>query len=99
MGHTAKTLFDLNIKSSGSCLTLHRGITGLNSTLDSSWLLRGSVVFSISSMDAYFHDKLKYRAGKFNLDNMPEKMRGHTIRIEDLETWEYAERKGNVLRN
>lgn len=98
--HTAKTLFDLNMESTTQCLVLHDGIVGLNSTLDVSWLLRGVVVFSISALDAYFHDKIRYRAGKYGkLESLPAAMSRFQVPVGDLIRWESATRKGNVLRN
>lgn len=98
--HTAKSLFDLNMKGAGQCLVLHDGIVGLNSTLDVSWLLRGVVVFSISALDAYFHDKIRYRAGKYGkLESLPTAMSRFQIPLGDLRRWQSATRKGNVLRN
>ncbi|MGH7989138.1 MAG: hypothetical protein ACREDS_02945, partial [Limisphaerales bacterium] len=69
--HTAKSLFDLNIQSSDDLLKLYDGIEKLGTKLDISWLLRAVVIFSVSALDAYFHDKVKYRAGKFDLQDMP----------------------------
>ena len=97
--HTAKSLFDLNMMSADHSLILHDGIVGLNTTLDVSWLLRGVVVFAISALDAYFHDKIRYRAGKYgNLKSLPAAMSRFQIPVGDLARWESASRKGNVLR-
>lgn len=97
--HSAKSLFDLNITSAEHCMKLHDGIKRLGSNLNISWLLRATVVFSISALDAYFHDKIKYRAGKFSASEMPPAMAGFKIPLSGLTQWENAERKGNVLRN
>jgi hypothetical protein len=97
--HTAKSLFDLNIESAAHCLQLYRGIEALNTNLQISWLLRAAVVFSVSALDAYFHDKVKYRAGHFDLADMPSAMAKFRVPLEDLTKWENARRKGNVLRN
>lgn len=98
--HTAKTLFDLNVRGADQCFLLHDGIAGLNSTLDVSWLLRSIVVFSVSALDAFFHDKIRYRAGKYGkLKSLPPAMSRFRIPVADLASWESATRKGNVLRN
>ena len=97
--HSAKSLFDLNIQSAEECMQLHAGIERLRTQLEISWLLRASVVFSISAMDAYFHDKIKYRAGHSSLTDLPPAMARFQIPLSELPTWEQATRKGNVLRN
>ncbi len=68
-------------------------------TLDISWLLRASIVFSISALDAYFHDKVKFRAGHSDLNDMPPAMADFEIPLRELISWEDAKRKGNVFRN
>ena len=69
--HTAKTLFDTNIESADHCVTLFDGLTALKTPLEIDWVLRAAVVFCVSALDSYFHDKVKYRVGKFSLDNLP----------------------------
>ena len=97
--HTAKSLFDLNIQSSEEMLKLYDGIEKLGTKLEITWLLRAVVVFSVSALDAYFHDKVKYRAGKFGLQDMPPSLAKFEIPLGDLSKWDEAERKGNVIRN
>jgi hypothetical protein len=97
--HNAKSLFDLNVQSSEDLLRLYDGIEKLRTTLEISWLLRAVVVFSVSAMDAYFHDKIKYRAGKFDLQDMPPTLAKFKISLEELSKWDEADRKGNVIRN
>lgn len=97
--HTAKSLFDLNIQSSEDLLRLHEGIQKLGTKLEISWLLRAVVVFSVSALDAYFHDKIKYRAGKFDLQDMPPALAKFQVSLSELTKWEEAKRKGNVIRN
>jgi len=97
--HTAKSLFDLNIQSSEDLLKLYDGIEKLGTRLEISWLLRAVVVFSVSALDAYFHDKVKYRAGRFNLQDMPPALAKFEVPIGDLTKWDDAERKGNIIRN
>lgn len=98
--HTAKSLFDLNMESTDHCLALYDGIQQIGTTLDASWLLRGMVVFSVSAMDAYFHDKIRYRAAKYgSLEDLPHAMAGFSVSVGDLGRWQKAARKGNVLRN
>lgn len=97
--HNAKTLFDLNIESAEDLLALYDGIKSLGSRLDISWLLRASIVFAVSALDAYFHDKVKYRVGKVDLKHMPEPLAKFQIPLRELAKWESARRKRNVLRN
>ncbi len=97
--HTAKSLFDLNIQSSEDLLNLYDGIEKLGTKLEITWLLRAIVVFSVSALDAYFHDKVKYRAGKFDLKDLPPSLAKFEIPLGDLTKWDEAERKGNVIRN
>jgi hypothetical protein len=99
MAHTAKSLFDLNIESAQHCLTLYSGLKKLGSGLEISWLLRSAIVFSVSALDSYFHDKIKYRAGRYRLNNLPAAMETFEIPLGDLRKWERATRKGNVIRN
>ena len=80
-------------------LKLYDGIERLDTKLQISWLLRAVVVFSVSALDAYFHDKVKYRAGKFDLQDMPPALAKFEIPLGDLTKWEEADRKGNVIRN
>ena len=97
--NSAKSLFEQNIKGARECITLYQGISRLGVSLDTSWLLRASVVFSISALDAYFHDKIYYRAGKLNLHDMPPKAAQFKISLSELTVWEEKDRKGNVIRN
>jgi hypothetical protein len=97
--HTAKSLFDLNIKSSREMLDLYDGINKLGTKLEITWLLRGVVVFSVAALDAYFHDKVKYRAGRYDLQDMPPRLAKFEIPLSDLAKWDGAQRKGNVIRN
>ena len=97
--HTAKTLFDLNIQSSEEMIKLYDGIEKLGTKLEITWLLRAVVVFSVSALDAYFHDKVKYKAGKFDLQDLPPSLAKFEIPIGDLTKWDEAKRKGNVIRN
>lgn len=97
--HTAKSLFVKNLKGAEECLKLYDCLVKLQSGLDSSWLLRSVIVFSTSAMDSYFHDKIRYRAGRYAYGTKPRPMSNFNISISDLEKWEAAHRKGNVLRN
>ena len=97
--HTAKSLFDLNIQSSEEMIKLYDGIEKLGTKLEITWLLRAVVVFSVSALDAYFHDKVKYRAGKYDLQDMPPSLAKFEIPLGDLTKWDESERKGNVIRN
>ncbi len=99
-GHSAKTLFDKNIESAEHCLTLYDGVSKLNPKgIDLDWILRAAIVFVVSAVDTYFHDKIKYRVGKYSLQNLPPTLAKFEIAISNIASWEKAERKGNVLRN
>ena len=96
--HTAKSLFEQNIQSAKNCVRLYDGLTKLK-VKNAKWLLRAAVVFAVSALDTYFHDKVKYRVGKFSLSDLPVQLGSFEIPIRELTTWEEAQRKGNVLRN
>ena len=98
--HSAKSLFDGNVASADNCITLYDGILGMHTTLDLSWLLRAAVVFTVSALDAYFHDKIKYRAGKYKIDQLPPELQGFPIELNDINSWaKYTSRPGNFIRN
>ena len=99
MGHTANSLFNQNIKSADECIKVFDGVSTLGTSLEVDWLLRAAVVFAVSAMDAYFHDKIKYRAAKYSIDEMPPEMAKFRIPIRELATWDKASRKGNAIRN
>jgi hypothetical protein len=67
--------------------------------MDLEWLLRAAVVFVVSALDTYFHDKVKYRVGKFSLNDLPPQLANFAIPVRELTNWDEATRKGNVLRN
>jgi hypothetical protein len=97
--HTAKSLFDKNIESATECLALFDGVKALKAGLQVDWILRAGVVFAVSALDTYFHDKVKYKVGKYSLGNLPPALGKFEIPISDLTKWDSADRKGNVLRN
>ena len=97
--HTAKSLFDLNIVGADECLGLYEGLHKMKVGADITWLLRASVVFSVSALDAYFHDKVRYRVGRFGVGDLPPALGKVQIGLSDLRTWEAHERKGNAIRN
>jgi hypothetical protein len=97
--HTAESLFKQNIQSAEDCRALYDGMKTLQTQLQIHWILRAGVVFVVSALDTYFHDKIKYRVGKYSLANLPPALAKFEIPISDLTKWESAERKGNVLRN
>ena len=97
--HTAKSLFDLNIKNCDHLLKLYDGIERLAPSSENLWLLRAMVVFAASALDAYFHDKIKYRAGHYELSGLPDPLKKFKIELGGLVDWEQANRKGNVIRN
>lgn len=97
--HSAKSLFDQNISSAKDCLRLYEGLSKLKIKMNLRWLLRAAVVFAVSALDTYFHDKVKYRVGRLSLNDLPPQLAKFEIPIRELTTWEEAQRKGNVLRN
>ena len=98
--HTAKNLFERNIKSAKDCVALYNAISKLKpSKVNIKWVLRSAIVFIVSALDTYFHDKIKYRVGRFSLGNLPPSLAKFQISISSLTSWENAKRKGNVLRN
>jgi HEPN superfamily RiboL-PSP-like protein len=97
--HTAKSLFELNIQSAKDCLRLFDGLSKLKVKTNVKWLLRAAVVFAVSALDTYFHDKVKYRVGRFSLNDLPVQLAKFEVPIRELTTWDDAQRKGNVLRN
>jgi len=98
--HSAKSLFSKNIQSAKDSLNLYDAIVRLNpGDVDIDWVLRSAVVFTVSALDTYFHDKVKYRAGRYSLENLPPALSRFEIPVHELSKWERAERKGNVLRN
>lgn len=97
--HSAKSLFDQNIKSAEECLELFDGLAKLQVAVNLDWLLRASVVFAVSALDTYFHDKVKYKVGQFSLNDLPPQLASFQIPVRELVTWDEAQRKGNVLRN
>ncbi|HEY6169863.1 MAG TPA: HEPN domain-containing protein [Verrucomicrobiae bacterium] len=97
--HTALSLFEMNMESVHDTVKLYDGIKTLGVSLDYDWLLRGAVVFLVSALDAYFHDRIKYGVSRLSGDSMPEALRKHRITIGDLADWQASRRKGNVIRN
>ena len=97
--HSAKSLFDKNILSADECATLYDGVSKLQTKLSIDWVLRAAIVFVVSALDTYFHDKIKYRVGKYSFENLPPPMAKFQIPVSELVTWDRADRKGNVIRN
>jgi len=98
--HSAKSLFTKNIESAKDSLELYDAIRRLNPQgVDIDWVLRAAVVFTVSALDTYFHDKIRYRVGKHSIENLPLALSRLEIPVGELKKWEKAKRKGNVLRN
>ena len=105
--HTAKSLFAANILGAEECVRIHDGVRQLGSTLDLDWLLRSAIVLAVSAMDAYFHDKMRYRAGRVPLyrdkeistQSLPKQLSNLKIPLSELPRWHRAKRKGNVVRH
>lgn len=97
--HNARSLFEKNIQSAEQCLALYDGVKRLETRLQIDWLLRAGVVFVVSAIDAYFHDRIRYRVGRYTLDELPNALAKFEVPLGDLIRWDEAQRKGNVLRN
>ena len=98
--HSANSLFGQNIQSARDCLSLYDAIVALRPAgLNIEWVLRAAIVFTVSALDTYFHDKVKYRIGKLSLRNLPPSLANFEVRVKELDSWSKARRKGNVLRN
>lgn len=97
--HSAHSLFDKNIESAQHCLDMYDGISALKAAVEVQWVLRAGVVFVVSALDTYFHDKIKYRVGKYSLENLPPALAKFEIPVSAMTDWDAATRKGNILRN
>lgn len=97
--HSAKSLFTQNIQSCQDCLNLYNGLNTLTTTHNLDWLLRAGVVFIVSALDTYFHDKIKYNVGKFKISKLPNQLGNFEISLSQIEEYTKAKRKGNVIRN
>lgn len=98
--HSAKSLFDKNIDSAKTCVSLYDSVSMLQPSLDVNWLLRAAVVFAVSSLDAFFHDKIRYRAGRFKIESLPESLKDFEIKLNDVNEYKkYTKRPGNFIRN
>lgn len=99
--YTAKKLFDQNIESAKNCAKLYTAIEQLNPVgVDVTWVLRAALVFAISSLDAYFHDKIRYRGASYKIDELPNKLAEFPIKLQDVSEWKkYTTRPGNFIRN
>jgi hypothetical protein len=98
--HSAKSLFDKNIVSAQECITLYQGMKALDTNLQIHWILRAAVVFTLSAIDAYVHDKVKYRVGRFDFKKMsdvPDALGKFKIQIANLPKWDKSKRKGTVV--
>ncbi len=99
MHHTAYSLFTKNLESVEDTMSLYKGILELKVGLNTDWLLRAAIVFIVSAMDTYFHDRIKYGISRASEKGMPDALSRHRITIGDLENWESSRRRGNVIRN
>jgi restriction system protein len=98
--HTAKNLFNQNIQSAKDSLALYDAIAALQPRgVDINWVLRSAVVFAVSALDTFFHDKIKYRVGRFDFGNIPPAFAKFEIEIKDLISWDKSRRKGDILQN
>ena len=97
--HSANSLFEMNIKGAENCLELFESIRKFRRRKQDSWVLRAAVVFAVSALDTYFHDKVRYRVGRFSLENLRPELGKFEIPIRESTSWDGADRKGNVLRN
>jgi len=60
--------------------------------------LRSTVVLAVSAMDAYFHDKVRYRVGRFTIRTLPKQLAHLKIPLSEIPKWDEAGRKGNMIR-
>lgn len=97
--HSAQNLFTKNMESADACLALYDGVSKLKTQLQIDWVLRAGIVFVVSALDTYFHDKVKYRVGRSSLKNLPPALAKFEIPLGDLTKWDDAKRKGNMIRN
>jgi hypothetical protein len=99
--YSAIKLFDQNIESAKNCAKLYAAIASLKPRdVDVTWVLRAALVFAVSSLDAYFHDKIRYRGAGFKIDGLPEKLADFPIKLQDVSEWKkYTTRPGNFIRN
>jgi hypothetical protein len=98
--HSAKSLFEKNIRSAKDCATLYHKVKTLDpEDVNIKWILRAAIVFTVSALDAYFHDKVKYRIGRIPLSELPDALMKFEIPVSALLAWDKAKRKRNVLRN
>ena len=87
--HSAKSLFDKNIQSAKECLQIYDALAKLKpKQVNPKWVLRAAVVFTVSAVDTYFHDKIRYRVGKFSLENLPVALGSFSIKVKNLTEWE-----------
>ena len=100
ISHNAKSLFTQNIESSKTCLKLYKAIESLNPAgVDVSWVLRAGIVFAVSSLDAYFHDKIRYRSGTYKVNSLPKSLETFPITLSDIAVYQrYTKRPGNFVR-
>ncbi len=99
MAWSAKRLFSENLVGAEENITIYDAIEKISPRLHLSWLLRSVVVYSISALDAYFHDKIRYRAGHIDLSDMPNDYAEFQIPIKEVIRWVAADRKGNIQRD
>lgn len=105
--HTARSLFAANMQGAQECVRIFEGVRSLASGLELEWLLRSAIVLAVSAMDAYFHDKIRYRAGgfplhrdgEFTIESLPKQFSKLEVPLSELLRWQKAKRKGNVLRH
>jgi hypothetical protein len=98
MAHTAESLFAQNIASAEECLQLYDGVSALRTSLHTGWVLRAAIVFAVSALDTYYHDKVRYRVGRFAIDALPDALAKFQIPLGDLSYWDEYQRKGNLVR-
>jgi len=79
----AKSLFDKNIKSAKDCLTLYYAIENLKpQDVNAKWLLRAAIVFTVSALDAYFHDKIRYSVEEKQMGTLVQREIKRDIKLD-----------------
>lgn len=98
--HSAASLFTKNIRSAHTCLEVFDQMPAPTTDLNTRWILRAAVVFVVSALDTYYHDKVKYRVRRcYRAGSLPTQLASFKVPLGELEKWEKAYRRGNVVRN
>ena len=99
--HSATSLFTKNMRSAHICLEVFDRMSASTTDLNTRWILRAAVVFVVSALDTYYHDKVKYRLGGCYRArrSLPAQLASFRVPLGELEKWQKAHRRGNVVRD